>query len=199
MSTILVVDDHPTARQLIVTLLSYQGHSVLESCGGREALEIVEQIHPDLVITDLNMPDMHGTELVRILRERESSVTAKTPILFYTASICESEMASLVSSTGAVDVLSKPCDPQLILAAVERAIGPPPSPAKVVKPVSDDLSFRLSALIEVIQQTAAEQDVRRLLRVFCHATRRIIGASYAVICMLDEDGASLRHVESSDL
>ena len=72
MATVLVVDDHPANRNLVVTLLGYRGHIVLEAGDGAEALTIARARLPGLVITDLVMPVMDGYELVRELRKDRS-------------------------------------------------------------------------------------------------------------------------------
>jgi CheY-like chemotaxis protein len=68
MATILVVDDRAPNRELLVTLLGYKGHRLLEAADGAEALAIVRTERPDLVITDIPMPTMDGYEFVRELR-----------------------------------------------------------------------------------------------------------------------------------
>jgi len=68
MAKILIVDDLAANREVLVTLLRYDGHRVLEAANGREGLAAVQAEHPDLVITDVLMPVMDGYELVRQLR-----------------------------------------------------------------------------------------------------------------------------------
>ena len=68
MATILIVDDRPTNRQFLLTLLGYGGHRLLEAANGAEALERVRAERPDLVITDILMPTMDGYEFVAHLR-----------------------------------------------------------------------------------------------------------------------------------
>jgi len=63
MATILVVDDRPVNREFLATLLGYVGHSVLQAADGAEALAIVREQRPDLVILDISMPKLSGIEV----------------------------------------------------------------------------------------------------------------------------------------
>ena len=66
---ILVVDDSATVRKFVSVSLNMQGYTVVVACDGMDALEKLPQMKFDLVITDLNMPNMDGFELIRVLRE----------------------------------------------------------------------------------------------------------------------------------
>jgi two-component system, chemotaxis family, chemotaxis protein CheY len=66
---VLIVDDSPTVRKFVSVSLSMQGFSVVVACDGMDALEKLPQKKFDLVITDLNMPNMDGFDLIRHLRE----------------------------------------------------------------------------------------------------------------------------------
>ncbi len=134
MATILAVDDRPINRKLLLTLLGFQGHRVVEASDGREALERIHDHRPDLVITDILMPTMDGLELVRKLRE--DPATRDLPVIFYTATYRVPEAEALGQGLAVKRVLPKPCEPATILAAVEAALvngsaapaAPPPAP-----------------------------------------------------------------------
>ncbi len=66
---ILIVDDSATVRKFVSVSLSMQGFKVVAACDGMDALEKLPREKVDLVITDLNMPNMDGFELIRALRE----------------------------------------------------------------------------------------------------------------------------------
>jgi CheY-like chemotaxis protein len=68
---ILIVDDSPTVRKFVSVSLSMQGFNVVAACDGMDALEKLPQKKFDLMITDLNMPNMDGFELIRVLRENQ--------------------------------------------------------------------------------------------------------------------------------
>jgi two-component system cell cycle sensor histidine kinase/response regulator CckA len=68
MATIRIVDDLSANRQVLVALLRYKGHRLLEAEDGNQGLAVVQAEHPDLVITDVLMAVMDGYEFVRQLR-----------------------------------------------------------------------------------------------------------------------------------
>src|SRR6185503_3002076 len=121
MSCILAIDDRPINRQFLVSLLSYGGHTVLEAADGEEALYIVRQSHPDLIITDIKMPRMDGYEFVDLLRQ--DAEIAATPVIFYTASYHEREARGVDELNGVTDVITKPSEPEVILRKVNAALG----------------------------------------------------------------------------
>ena len=67
---LLVVDDEKDIRELTSTLLAHDGYEILTAEDGVQALELLSQFRPDLVITDLQMPRMSGFELVKIMHQR---------------------------------------------------------------------------------------------------------------------------------
>ena len=74
---ILVVDDNVDATEALGTLLELEGHEVKQAQSGREALSIVETFAPEVALIDIVMPDMGGTELARLLRERTQCATTR--------------------------------------------------------------------------------------------------------------------------
>ena len=82
LTTILTVDDEPDALTSLRLFLSIEGFEVLTASSGREALSSIQSQAPDLVITDLAMPDMNGLELCARLRAQPA--TRRIPIILYT-------------------------------------------------------------------------------------------------------------------
>ncbi|MEX8520987.1 MAG: EAL domain-containing protein [Leptothrix sp. (in: b-proteobacteria)] len=123
MATVLVVDDHAPNRELIATLLRYAGHDPIEAADGEEALASVRAHRPGLVICDVLMPTMDGYEFVRRLRAEPE--IAATEVIFYTATFYEHEARGLANACGVSRVLTKPCEPQEILRAVEQVLAQP--------------------------------------------------------------------------
>ena len=212
MATILVVDDHPTNRDVLLAILGFQGHRLLEAADGQEALEIVHDASPDLVICDILMPTMDGYEFVRRLREDPGF--AGTPVIYYTAHYREHEARSLAAQCGVEQVLLKPVEPEAVLDAVGRALGSPPARDRGLVPetfdrehlrlVTDKLSEetrghlnasrRLAALTELNLALASEKEPDRLLDGVCRGARELIGARIGVLEVRDKNGGEHLHV-----
>jgi diguanylate cyclase (GGDEF)-like protein/PAS domain S-box-containing protein len=123
MASILIVDDHLLNRKFLLSLLGYGGHRLFEASDGIEALDIVHAEHPDLVITDILMPQMDGYEFVS--RLRKDPAIAATPVIFYTATYREREARVLADACRVKWVLAKPSTPETILDTVREALGLP--------------------------------------------------------------------------
>ncbi len=116
--TILVVDDDRNIRLLLKDLLlGPLGYHVICATDGREGLEFVRQHNPDLILLDMNMPNMTGVEMLQALRGTEFS----TPVIFMTVE--ESvQVAVEVFRLGVRDYLIKPFSVDKIEAAIDRAL-----------------------------------------------------------------------------
>ncbi len=112
MAKVLIVDDHATNRELVVTLLNHLQHQPLEAADGAEALALVRSQRPQLVICDILMPTMDGYEFVQ--RLRADPAIAATEVIFYTANYHEREARHLAASVGVSRVLIKPCIPEIL-------------------------------------------------------------------------------------
>ncbi len=113
---ILIVDDIPKNLQVIGTILREKGFLFSVARSGSQALEIIEQNPPDLILLDIMMDDMDGFETCR--RLKKNPATKGIPIIFLTAL---SDTASKVEgfNLGAVDFVTKPFQPEEVLARVE--------------------------------------------------------------------------------
>src|SRR3569833_419915 len=128
MATILIVDDNPTNREVIVTLLGYYGHRSLQAADGIEGLNVADAEKPDLIIADVLMPTMNGFEFVSRLRQRPLNATL--PVIFYSATFVDQEMRSLANACGVSRLLPKPAEPEEVLRLVNEALTSP-DPAEV--------------------------------------------------------------------
>jgi len=210
MPKILIVDDRPLNREFLITLLNYSSHHLLEASNGKEALAIARAEHPDLVISDILMPVMDGLEFARTLRA--DPATSPIPIMFYSATYLEPEARALGAAAGVQYVLTKPAEPMAILAMVRAALkhhsgfveasesnpSMPEDPLLVVssKLASkmdelDSLSQRLAELMDLGLQLTFQRDQERLLYSACDAARAIVGARYAAIGLMADDGQSM--------
>ena len=116
MARILFVDDDPLTLETYSTIISYFGHDVLLASNGAQALQVAVQDLPDLLVLDMNMPDMHGFDLLRKLRK--NPVTANLPAIMVSAS--PDAFADSAIAAGAQEFRSKPVRPDDLLALIEQ-------------------------------------------------------------------------------
>ena len=115
-ATILIVDDNPVNLQVLLRSLDGRGHRLLVAKDGRTALDIARRVRPDLVLLDVLMPDMGGFEVCTALKADES--TRSAPVIFLSAlGEVSDKVAGL--SLGAVDYITKPIQPEEVLARVD--------------------------------------------------------------------------------
>ncbi|MFN2520540.1 MAG: response regulator [Candidatus Limnocylindria bacterium] len=116
---ILFVDDEAHIRKLVSTYLEKRGYEVTLANDGLEALKLIHQAPPDLVITDVNMPGIDGMELVR--RVRQSPRTARIPLLMLSARR-QNEDILRGYEAGADEYVPKPIELTLLVAKVETLL-----------------------------------------------------------------------------
>jgi len=121
MARILVVDDHPLNRDLLKTILGYANHEVVEAADGADALDLVRTQPFDLIISDILMPTMDGVAFVRAIRA--DPLFTHLNVVFYTATYRLLDARKMAESCGVLRVLPKPCEPEVILAAVNECLG----------------------------------------------------------------------------
>ncbi|MGH6716172.1 MAG: response regulator [Bradyrhizobium sp.] len=119
MATVLTVDDSPSIRQMIKVTLEPAGHAIIEAGDGVQGLAKAQSNRPDLVITDLNMPQMNGMELIRALR-KQPSLTG-LPIVFLTTESNDA-LKQEAKSAGATGWITKPFKPEQLLAVVAKLV-----------------------------------------------------------------------------
>jgi CheY-like chemotaxis protein len=115
--TILVVDDEPLVRDLLVQFLSLRGYRALGVKDGAEALSMVEQAPPDLILLDLFMPGMDGVEVLRQLRQREYT----GGVIIITGSHDE-ERLDEAWALGPQEVIGKPIDLERLLTSIQLVL-----------------------------------------------------------------------------
>ena len=117
--TILVADDESHILHVVSLKLRNAGYRVLTARDGQEALEIAQQQHPDLLITDYHMPQMNGIELCHKLKQDPATSGIKTIML--TARGYTLEPADMGQS-GILRMLSKPFSPRQLLSTVNEVL-----------------------------------------------------------------------------
>lgn len=119
MATIVWVEDDPTIRKLVHAVLRPLAHDVHFAANGREGLEIIERVRPDIVFTDVAMPVMDGIQLADAIRARPE--LAATPIVFVTASL-QKEQIERYFAHGAVAYLPKPFSTAALREHLDRLL-----------------------------------------------------------------------------
>ena len=125
MKTILVIDDEPVIRVLLRQLLEKNGFTVIEAGDGLEGIRLFNQKQPDLVITDLIMPNEEGLGVIRALKQARDNV----PIIAMSGGGVGSAdiYLDLAEKMGAGASFEKPFDPKAVLASVKALLDQPES------------------------------------------------------------------------
>lgn len=119
LATILVVENETSNRILIERVLSTRGYRCLSASNGREALDILDQEHVDLILTDLSMPVLDGYKATQLMRARPG--LANVPIVAVTAFALNDE-GEAAKQIGCTEYLTKPFKPRQLLEVVARLL-----------------------------------------------------------------------------
>jgi len=131
MTTVLVVDDEPTIREIVVTYLKRDGYRTLEAADGDRARELIESERPDLVVLDVMLPGTDGLELCRRIR-----AGSHLPVIMLTARGEESDRI-VGLELGADDYVTKPFSPRELAARVRSVL----RRSNGASPASDTIAF----------------------------------------------------------
>jgi two-component system, OmpR family, response regulator ResD len=116
MTTVLVVDDEPLVREVVVRYLEHQGYRTLEADDGVVARKLLERHDPSLVVLDLMLPGMDGLELCRWIRNR-----SQLPVIMLTARGEEADRI-VGLDLGADDYITKPFSPRELVARIRSVL-----------------------------------------------------------------------------
>lgn len=116
MEKILIADDEQLMRQLVIDFLKPEGYEILEASDGKEALDIYDKEHPDLILLDVMMPGYDGWTVCREIR-RESTV----PIMMLTAKGEEIDLL-FAYDLGADEYITKPFSPKILVAKIKALL-----------------------------------------------------------------------------
>ena len=195
---VLVVDDEAPIRRYLRTALGAQGFTVYESASGLDAINAVLSYRPDIIILDMGLPDMDGTEVTRRLRE-----WSQTPIIVLSVREAEQDKIAALDA-GADDYLTKPFGTGELLArmrvALRKQISTTSEPVFQVGGLMVDFSRRLVAVDDrEVQLTPTEYDLLKILvthagKVITHhqLLRQVWGEGYDEMHILRVNISNLR-------
>jgi CheY-like chemotaxis protein/HPt (histidine-containing phosphotransfer) domain-containing protein len=188
---VLVVDDNAVNRAVAAGMIEQQGHVVTLAANGREAVAAARGQRFDLILMDLQMPELDGLAATARIREAESGLGRRTPIVAMTARAAADDRARCLAG-GMDDYVSKPVTKEKLLSAIARACsgGRPSEPPRQPIERRESSSFSASTLLEQFEgdhdlldriasifgesapellrqlsQTAGEQDAAAVARV----------------------------------
>jgi DNA-binding response OmpR family regulator len=158
VSSVLVVDDEPSVRDVVVRYLQQEGYTTLEAGDGQEALTLLEHELPSLVVLDLMLPGIDGLSLCRWIREH-----SETPVIIVTALGEESDRL-IGLELGADDYLTKPFSPRELVARVKTVLrrSSPPATSERIEFADiaiDPVRREASKAGEPLRLTALEFDL----------------------------------------
>lgn len=125
MTTVLVVDDRATNREVAREALGEGGFEVIEASDGREALRLAKAKRPDVVLTDLLMPGIDGYQFAQAMRNDPE--TTGIPLVFYTANYSQDEVRPLAETIGVSRIVEKTAAPTELLHAITETLRESPS------------------------------------------------------------------------
>jgi diguanylate cyclase (GGDEF)-like protein len=161
MAKILVFDTNPVSRRFVVALLRNHGNSVRDVGDPREALMLVREECPDLMIVDIAAPDMDGCRFV--VQMRCEPGLPQPRVLMRAVAGVEAEARALAHAFGASFVV-KPTNPELLLATVSATLGEPAPPRRgppADKPSAETLVQPIARLLRRVAERSAQLEVAR--------------------------------------
>jgi CheY-like chemotaxis protein len=123
---ILVAEDNATNQKLVVTLLEQRKHAVVVAPNGRDAVRLSADQPFDVILMDVQMPEMNGLEATAAIRERERSTGGHVPIVAMTAHAMSGDRERCLDA-GMDAYVSKPLRPDELMAAIDGVAAPPPA------------------------------------------------------------------------
>jgi CheY-like chemotaxis protein len=117
----LIVDDQPFTRRLVRTMLhGFGSREVYESASGAEALELARSTMPNIIITDLIMPDLNGLRFIKMMKA-PSAPTSRIPIIVLSGYLTKTATLA-INESGADELLVKPVSPKALYEHVSRIV-----------------------------------------------------------------------------
>ncbi|MBL8838902.1 MAG: PAS-domain containing protein [Alphaproteobacteria bacterium] len=200
--SVLLAEDNPVNQRLATTLLKRLGHDVAVAANGYEAVLAARTAAHDVILMDVQMPELDGIEAARLIREEEGRTGRRTPIVALTAHAMQGARESYLAA-GMDDFLTKPIDPKQLEQCVARwgaagrlAAAPdrPPAPAAVrAQPCGDDLD---TAQIAALEGALEPHEIRALVTSFLTGAAERVGR---IAAMADATDLAALAREAHDL
>ncbi len=188
---LLVADDNPSNLTLLARYLQQEEYELLTASNGLETLEKTRAELPDLILLDVNMPEMDGFQVLEELRS--DPATAHIPVIIVTAARLDPVDMQYALNLGADDYVMKPFDRRELLARIRTRLR--------VKEAEDLIRRRnreLNLLPEIGRELSARLDVADLADVILRRTVEVLGAFAGHILLVDTQGGfSKTHLASS--
>jgi DNA-binding response OmpR family regulator len=174
MSTILVIEDDSVVRENLDEILSFKGYNVISSENGQQGLSMAKKRNPDLIISDIMMPEMDGYDLVKTMRE--DYALQDIPVILLTAkTMKDSKIRGL--EIGADDYITKPFESKELLARVSNLI-------------ERRKQIKARALLESRQTTVESTDDIFMRNLFDFFLNNIENSHFAIEDVVTEMGLS---------
>ena len=126
---LLIVEDIPNILELLDLTLKFNGYQVMTARNGQEALDVLENKHPALIITDILMPRMDGFTLIYRLRREQK--TRDIPVVILSATYVSPEDKAFATTLGATKFIEKPIDTAALLQTIADLLKQPPKAASM--------------------------------------------------------------------
>jgi PAS domain S-box-containing protein len=175
---VLVAEDNEVNQLLAVSLLEKQGHTVVVAGNGREALAALEQGAFDLVLMDVQMPEMDGLEATALIRRREQQAGGHLPIIAMTAHAMKGDRERCLQA-GMDDYVSKPVQPRELHEAIARVAGDRRAGRPAAGPRREGKSFDRAGLLARLDGDGAL--LRQMVRLFLKAYPPLVAEVRAAI------------------
>jgi CheY-like chemotaxis protein len=115
---ILIAEDDAAQRELYTLILEFEGYEVKSVSNGREALEEIQRKAPDLILTDIGMPEIDGLELIQLVKEQKA--LADIPVVVMTS--FQKGYLTWAWAAGAKGAIAKPFSPEDLFTAIREAL-----------------------------------------------------------------------------
>ncbi|BAZ24262.1 two-component hybrid sensor and regulator [Kalymmatonema gypsitolerans NIES-4073] len=165
---VLVCDDDSSVRAVMQTMLEQRGYRVTSVASGEEAVQLAQQLQPDVILLNLMMPGMHGWETLAVLKQQPQ--TKDIPVIILSGLMPDARIAPHL---GVNDWIVKPPDERLLFEALERALAGEHSQSIKVLIVEDDLDLA-QVLIAIFERYGIETHHARTGREALHLSQRLI-------------------------